>query len=389
MSNYKRIHWFGVTFTGVRMIVGAFTVLYVLGKGFSLSDIILVKGWQIAFLIIIDLPVAKYADQGHQKLVVGMGIAFAAAWLVTTTVSDSFIYLIIAESFNAISLALFNGAFTALLVNVGNKEGVKTKNILSQFASHQYLAMVIGIAVGFLVAEDTTDPLIWWLAGTLAGLISLLFLTLVSSEQGRSPKHNEIRSMKKDLKLILFYAKTNAVPIILSAIVYHYLVQFWQASLSENLNSASFVSAIFVGCLLAQSAAGSLSSKLTKYREPIVNLSIGCAILISLWGMFILDRMTIVIFPIILAFFWIRLLSIAQGIWLQEKIPSDLRASASALLGTISRIIVVILSAPIAAVVTNVNIGIIYTGLGFALLLGLILNLFIPKMLIFLTNKNA
>lgn len=108
----------GISFGCVRMLIGAFSVVYMLSKGVSLYQLGWIKAFQGVILVFVDIPLSHLSDKYSRKLSIILSIFFASVWLFLMGVGHTFTHFMIAEFFNALSLGLMSGTFSAYLYDI-------------------------------------------------------------------------------------------------------------------------------------------------------------------------------------------------------------------------------------------------------------------------------
>lgn len=125
------------------MSVGATSVVYLMAHGVSLTEVGLMKSMQAMIILTLDVPLGYLADRWGRRAVLALAGVSTALWLGLTATAASVPVFFVAEAFNALSLALFNGAFSALMLDAYNKEKGKNdyENILGWYGKWQFALM--------------------------------------------------------------------------------------------------------------------------------------------------------------------------------------------------------------------------------------------------------
>jgi len=123
------VNYVGIGFSCIRMLIGAFSVIYLISTGVSVYQIGLLKSLQAAVIVFIDIPLSYVSDKYSRKFSIGLSIFFAAIWLLLTGLGHDFTDFLIAEFFNALSLGLMSGAFSSYLIDVAQKKDPKKRYI--------------------------------------------------------------------------------------------------------------------------------------------------------------------------------------------------------------------------------------------------------------------
>lgn len=115
LFSLNRVAVIGLVYSSARMLIGATSAVYLLSKGISASEVGVMKSFQALLLMLLEFPLGVLADRKGRRICLILGGLAGAAWLSLTAASSSLWMLLLAESFNALSMASFNGAFDALL----------------------------------------------------------------------------------------------------------------------------------------------------------------------------------------------------------------------------------------------------------------------------------
>lgn len=193
-----RIMLFGLASTSLRMLVGATSVLYLTAHGVTLAQIGLMKALQAALVLLLDLPLSYLADRRGRVTVLILGNAAGVLWIAITASSTSVAGFMVGEAFHAISLAAFNGVFSALLTETYDGEHRRRdyENALGSFGKWQSIAMAVAAAIGACFYMNAS-PTVWWVATVLLAITTLflprLLLALKSVSLTRACLHGTRR----------------------------------------------------------------------------------------------------------------------------------------------------------------------------------------------------
>ena len=339
----KRIILFGVAFAATRGLVGAISIAYMAYNGLALVDIGVIKGWQALVILVFDIPLSYLADRKSKKKTLLLAMLCCCIWMLVTSFSHTMTHFIIAEFFNALFLALSGGAFIAYLINSGGKEK-NIKHILSKYSHWQFLALGISGFIGAAFIEVGNTNI--WLLCSVAILLQLLFFSYYLPTEKVKEKRVDLINIFKFVELDKSKGKVLLfLNVVLVSIFYQSLIQFWQPSIVNNFNiDDGFVySLIFLFILLAQSLAGYILSK--DYNGNLVSLlTIVIIVLLNfLQYAFPIKLLYVFIINICCFIFINRLISLQISAFFHESIQDAYRATAEAVLATMTRIFLFIL----------------------------------------------
>lgn len=334
----RKIVLFGIIYTATRGLVGAISIAYMAFNGLSLSDIGIIKGWQVLILLIFDIPLAYFSDRRSKKISLIASMVFCCMWMLTTSFSHTMLHFMIAEFFNSLFLALSGGAFVAYLINSdSNKKNIKY--ILSKYSQWQFLALGVS---GFLGAAfiDIGNRDIWILCSIIMIIQFIFFIFYLPPDRTNKftvPSISIIQIIKENRNEKIKFLFLNA---ILAGLFYQSLIQFWQPSVIQNfsVDDGIVYSSIFLSILLSQSFAGWMSSK--NYDGIIVLVAVSTFITLLTLSEYIFSFNSLYFFGVNLCcyMFISKLLSLKISTAFHELVKDDYRATAEAILATLSRI---------------------------------------------------
>jgi MFS family permease len=336
------------------MLIGAVSVVYILSKGLTLSDIGLMKALQALIIVFLDIPFAYIADRYSRKLSVLLSVLFGSIWLFLMGIGDSRLVLYSAEVFNAISIALTSGAFTAYLINhtVSDKtDKIEIKKVLSQFSKYQYFGMAIFTLLGsaFISVES---PIIWYVASIITFSLLIIGLLILPKDIELSYSDTKINTFSKDFRTLIscFHESNVLITVILSLITvsffYQVLIQYWQplsfSNLTDPPENGFFYGIIFSLTLVSQSLASYISEKiknieLTIFIGNLINLS---ALFIFIWSIY--SGLSLMPIAIVLMFSGNRLVTIGVNSVFHSKVPEHLRTTFDSVVSTLLRLLLIV-----------------------------------------------
>jgi MFS family permease len=353
----NRIILYGVFFNATRMLVGAFSALYLLEHGMTLTDLGLLKTVQAVSILVLDVPLAYLADRYSRKLSVVLAAFFGSLWmfLMALTLNKWVFYL--AEFFNALSLALVSGALISFLIDVGKHADNQreTKTLIGRFQKYQYFSMGIAAFLG-AVFIDVGSSLMWYVGSVM--LTGLFFSSAVLPKDVElKPQSDHDLSVFQTFKTLAHQFKNMdyhlgwvALSLILTMAYYQILIQFWQPYTQQGLDSINTLGdkgivygSLFLLILVSQSWASHVAEKCQSFHR-IRTLSIYSGvgtILIALIGLSYFPAMVPI--SIIAMFANNRLLTVGLQSLFHDTIPSRLRSTYDSFVSTLLRIVLVII----------------------------------------------
>ncbi|OOS05048.1 Major Facilitator Superfamily protein [Moraxella cuniculi DSM 21768] len=381
----KSIVFYGVAFGSFRMLIGGVSVLYLLSRGVSLADLGLLKSFQFALMMFLDLPLSYLTDRYSRKLSTILGIVFGAAWLLMTAAASSLWQFYLAEAFNAVSLSLFNGAYISYLIDIKNKTApeLSTKTLLAYDNKYNSLGMAICAFVGAAFISPQTSA-IWYIAGVLLLIIAAgAWLHMPSDQQTpqatSTTNHQDNKLLMvarhaKQLTDILKHKPQIAYALVVISILLVYfqiLVQLWQP-LVDIVNPSTFgwVYGLFFSVLsIAQILSSSFvdNDKLSAMHKKIAIVALlTIALLLMAMSVSFATKSWYATVGILLSlslmFFAIKVLMIEASATFHDIIPDAHRSVLDALGFFASRLVLLLLF-PLITYLTD--------RLGFAVLVGI------------------
>ncbi|MFK5288801.1 MFS transporter, partial [Glaesserella parasuis] len=110
MNNYEKIIASYVSTSSARMLIGASSTVYMLISNISLYQIGLIKSLQAIIILFLGFVIGIVSDRVERKKLYLIAIFLAVVWLLLFYIAgiiQSFEIFLLAEIFNAISLAIF------------------------------------------------------------------------------------------------------------------------------------------------------------------------------------------------------------------------------------------------------------------------------------------
>ena len=338
---------FGVLYNSIRMLVGAISTLFLISRGLSLSEVGLLKTLQALLLLLLDLPTGYLADRWGRRNVVLLTVLCSAAWLIITGAATVKWEFYAAEAFNSISLALFNGAFVALMISNHRAQGgsLSMTELLSRYNFWLHIGMAIAAIVGSAFVAPVSST-IWFISGaTLLVLMLAGFYSLPRNLPTLSNEKSRQTSFQQSISGIVSHGSSFFVSVaglIAVSLFYQVIIQYWQplsaVSLGSQHSALSF-GVLFAAILLIQAAASWLSGRVSTNVMTllIATAGFGCAAAVLLYALsgeyWMIPFIVVSLFG--LTRFWIIG---AQG-KLHEFFPDHLRATFDSSVSTATRVL--------------------------------------------------
>ncbi len=236
---------YGVGFASIRMLVGAVSAVYLISKGVSVAELGWLKSYQFLLILCLDIPISYLADNVSRKLSVILAGFCSALSLSLTGWSDTLTGFYVAETFNALSLLLFNGAFVAYLIDSNNRLALMdTKALLGLANKYDSLLMALASFIG-AVFITTDNTLIWYGSAVLMFVWVVLFIPLLPKDIAIA-KTNELPLLtqaKMELGAVLSVIKQELKVVFLAlcviAVYMQLLIQLWQPIIYVQLQALS------------------------------------------------------------------------------------------------------------------------------------------------------
>ena len=331
-NRLQKLIWLGVLFAAVRMLVGGVSVLYLTTKDVSLIEVGYLKSFQALIILVFDIPFAYIADRTRKSLSIKLAILASCLWLLITGLGSHFHIFMVAEFFNAISIALFSGAFIAMLLN-----GVENEHkhvILSNLQKKQHLFMAACALVGPFLITDVAHSQIWFISA------AFMFITfIIASMILKDTSKNHQKTLNLGVDHLVFIRRNVPLLIFLLVIAYLYmvLINFWQPIIQLGIGDvkAFYWGIFFFLILLSQSFAAFI---IETYGHRKKGLYLGIIIASGFIVHLITDDKIQIICFVILAFILLRGAVIISSSWFHSQISDAFRATGDAIFNTVSKI---------------------------------------------------
>ncbi|MFT4058383.1 MAG: MFS transporter [Legionella sp.] len=335
IKSYNTIVLNMATFSSLRMLTGAVSVIYMFQAGVGLDSIAYIKVVQALITLCFGIFIAHRMDGFDRKSMYLISMIASSLWLLMFFLGGwclHIFYFYIAELFNAIGLVIFNSIYNAYLLDEYFKieKNKEFESILGKYTNLSFLGMAVFAGIGSIAYQYLGEYLFFAAFVFMVILIINGFLFL-PAQKGRhnnvlvsSRKSYEIKLIKrKVLQLLPFIA-----PLMFVSLFYQVVIQYWQvlaSSISVVQQNPYFLGLIFIISLCLQSLAGKLVRHI---RVNILTLSF-FLILISLLFLSASLRLSNSYFMILglsLLFFSVRITIILTNAKSHKNITKQIRA---------------------------------------------------------------
>ncbi len=348
------------------MLIGATSTLFLVSRGLPLQQVIALKGTQAMVILALDVPLSYLADRVGRKVAVCVAGTSGVLWLAMTAYSPDLWWLYVAEAFNAVSFALFNGAYDAILIDrwlTVHPDG-RVVDCLTAFTTVSFTVMAVAAGIGGLFGPPDS-PAVWWIAAsTLTAVTGYAVVGLPSDRASRATVRRGLASDVRTLRAVGRRGGAALGLVVVASVAgqfaYQLLIQFWQPLFTTDLEDRQtgvILSGVFVLILLAQSRAGCLTR-----RQGAIRTTTICAALFVCFALLQRDEgsggITTAV-ALIGAFAALRaLLNLCDG-ELNEMFEGELRATSLSVVSTMVRVSIVVCAPALAPLHTAHGTGVV------------------------------
>jgi MFS family permease len=367
--------FYGLGTHAARMLVGATSTIYLRSSGLTLADLGLLKAVQAAIILCAGIPLGYIADKWGRSNMVRLSTALSVVWLVLTAVRGDKYLFFVAEIFDALAIALYSGAFYALLMDAYKRETGKDdyERVLGKYHKWQFGFMAGTSFIGSVLAPPTSC-FIWWFAALLVFTQMVLFNWVLPKEERIQMPHHLTRSPLWSIgdnvrvihKVIFssFPATMLASAYILLTFCYHVLMQFWQPMIGGRQvanHPGAFYGGSFLLILAAEWFAAHCSEqKVSNYF--LINCVIFMIIALAILALFgHIFPTFLVIGTICLVFFFLRLIMLTLYAAFLRLQPESMWATAESVLSALSRVLLLPMSPLLGRVSQQMGVMVIPT----------------------------
>lgn len=348
---------YGLGVTTARMLVGATSAIYLLSSGLTLTDLGVLKAIQAAIVFLADIPLGYVADKWGRSNVIRLSTAFSVIWLTLTAIGHYKVLFFAGEVFNALAIALYSGAFNALLMDAYKRQTGKDnyEQIIGKYNKWQF-GLMAGASFGGSVLAPPDSRFVWWLAALIVFVHMVLLNQVLPKEESlqstRYSVSGALRSVIDDFRSIhkvvfsRFSLSMLVSAYILLTFSYQVLIQFWQPIIGgEQLARypGVFYGGTFLLILGAQWWAARRSEQNVSPRY-LINSGLALSLILAVLAFFGLKLpvLSLILFMGLL-FFLLRLVTITLYADFQRAQPATMWATAESILSALSRVLLLVL----------------------------------------------
>ncbi|MDG6457500.1 MFS transporter [Glaesserella parasuis] len=347
MNNYEKIIASYVSTSSARMLIGASSTVYMLISNISLYQIGLIKSLQAIIILFLGFVIGIVSDRVERKKLYLIAIFFAVVWLLLFYIAgiiQSFEIFLLAEIFNAISLAIFQNNSNAYLVEqyIVDKPDGNLSEAFGKLGKYDFFVMAIFSLLGGMIYSIIN--------GYVFGLASFIMLIILFLSWRFLPKCKRSLAKKKRYISKLDFAILNkkfkkyrfeVVVFVILSLYFQIIIQYWQVVVYnfDLIKEYEFLLGVLLFfMLIAQSLAGKLiETNKTKILNFMPFLFMG-SVFLCLFGELI-QSFILYSFGICLSLFSIRHTLIKIDAILHHQLLSRFRAKYDMLLNSIVRIV--------------------------------------------------
>ena len=316
-SNIWKMHVLNL-FTGMMFITGVLVPFFMIWGGLNYFQIMLIMAWSSFLIFFLEIPTGAIADKHGRKFSMSIAALFIMLGTIVYVIVPNFFIFLVAETFWAIGLSLWSGAYTALIYDTlkSLKREKESKKIFGRLTSYNVVGLLIGSSAGGLMAEHLglRAPMILMVIPFSIALLIIFSLT--------EPKYHK--------KIIQILALDMVVLAGVSGMLF-WLAQLLLSDLGLRLAFMGFVYAAFNVFQILFMNSYSWFEKILGSKKRLLffsSLVVGVSILVS--GLFMSLPVILVAFALASSFGLGREPLIDS--YLQKHMPSKQRATSSSIL---------------------------------------------------------
>lgn len=213
------------------LIIGPIIVLYMLGKGLSFTEIMLLQSVCALAVFLFEVPTGALADKVSRKVSLSLGALFYALGLFLYIIGNSFIVFAIGEVIFSLGTAMKSGADTALLYDNLKYEQAESKfqEILGNGRMYMFIMQGIGSIVGAYAYTFNPDLPLWISIGFMGVTIAIItgFDEHAFADDGEAVSETYFEQIKDSAAYVVGHRKIRAVIIYAMAFFIFFRAGFW------------------------------------------------------------------------------------------------------------------------------------------------------------------
>ena len=355
LKSSAAVRYTGIMYSGVRMLIGAFSVIYMLQNGLSVGQVGLLKTFQGIIIVFLDIPLSYFSDRYSRKFSISVSILFSSAWLLTMGVADNFWFFMLAELFNALSLGMMSGTFDSYLYDHSKNENsnISSQKIFSLYYKYQFMFMGVTSLIG-ATAYFYIGKLSVFISSLLMFAVFLMSVFLPSDRDFKSKGKSEFFSFAMLFNGIgkIFVGREGwliLLTVITSSFFLQSLIQYWQVIAGEDLpenGQAIILGVVFFFIMLAQSATGFVTETLPSSSNTKFHLISFLDVITSLLCSFYYNNIYISAIFLCIIFFYINFVQIISYARLVSHTETSLRSVTLSTIATVNKIVMFFMIAP-------------------------------------------
>ena len=342
----ENVYYGIILFMGVSInATGAYYVLFLRDIGLSFSQIALLNTVYMIMHILIEYPSGVMADKYGRKLTFVLGITLHAVYYTGVGLSRTYIPIAAAYAIGGTGMAFISGTLMAWMVDEVTKEK-GSDHIKFVFGRSPIFTGVAGALSGIIaslvVGYGLNVPFL--AAGGVGFVTALLAVVLMNENYGSVHKAYNVIFISG---IKQFFSNPYLLMLTALSILFHFCIGIfmltWQVVLTDQGVPNQLIGFMFVAMFLAMSAGGVIASRLFRRIDKISVLkvaalgSIVCFLGIGVFNYWWVSLLCFIGIEIIMA-----LWGAALSTWLNEHIPSEIRATLLSAYSTIFAVFYVI-----------------------------------------------
>lgn len=355
LKSSAAVRFTGIMYSGVRMLIGAYSVIYMLQNGLSVSQVGLLKTFQGIIIVFLDIPLSYFSDRYSRKFSISISILFSSAWLLTMAVADNFWVFMLAELFNALSLGMMSGTFDSYLYDHSKNENnhISSQKIFSLYYKYQFMFMgvtsLIGAAAYFYIGKLSI-----FISSFLMFMVFLMSASLPSDREFKNKNNSSFFSfnMLGNGVRQVFAGRTDwliLLTVIISSFFLQSLIQYWQVIAGRDLpedGQAIILGVVFFFIMLAQSATGFVTETLPSHYNARFHFLFFLAVITSLLLSVYFSNIFVSAVFLCIIFFYMNFVQIISYAEMVSHTESSLRSVTLSTIATVNKIVMFVMIAP-------------------------------------------
>ena len=330
-SRNIKTYYFYSTFAEL-LILGPIMVLFLLNKGLSFTEIMLLQSIASMSVVVFEVPTGAIADKFGRKLSMMLGTSL---WIISLSVyvlGNSFIMFAIAEIIFSLGMSLKSGADTALIYD--SLKAIDRERDFQKIEGHArsltlYAQAFGSIIAGFIYKIDVNLPMI--------GSILFMVITIIITSNFKEPNIMEENTKEEtgyftqiftSGNYVLKHEKIKAIMLFSMVFFIFYRAGFWffQPYMETVGIPVEFFGFIFFMFNITAAITSKKSHVIMKLTKP-KTLTFMALLIITSFVILGVTKIWIGVFAILLQ-------QMARGLYrpvtrkyLNKHIPSDKRAT--------------------------------------------------------------